>query len=88
MSPAEEAREQSPRVYTSSIESPVDHPPQRVVSLVPSLTEALFDLDLGDRLIATDHHPFCRLRQRCRTGCPYNLDSPGSTCSPISCCST
>jgi ABC-type Fe3+-hydroxamate transport system substrate-binding protein len=27
-------------------------PPRRVVSLVPSLTESLFDLDLGDRLIA------------------------------------
>lgn len=27
-------------------------PPQRVVSLVPSLTESLFDLDLGDRLVA------------------------------------
>jgi len=33
-------------------ESPVDYVPQRVVSLVPSMTESLFDLGLGDRLIA------------------------------------
>lgn len=34
----------------------LDAVPQRVVSLVPSLTESLFDLDLGDRLIAvTDY---------------------------------
>lgn len=30
---------------------PIDHVPQRVVSLVPSLTESLFDLDLGPRLV-------------------------------------
>nr|WP_119066176.1 helical backbone metal receptor [Aggregatilinea lenta] len=30
---------------------PIDHVPQRVVSLVPSLTESLFDLDLGSRLV-------------------------------------
>ena len=53
---ADDAHDQEPRPYVSSIESPVDHPPQRVVSLVPSLTESLFDLDLGDRLIAiTDY---------------------------------
>ena len=34
----------------------LDMPPRRVVSLVPSLTESLFDLDLGNRLIAvTDY---------------------------------
>lgn len=34
----------------------LDFIPRRVVSLVPSLTESLFDLDLGDRLIAvTDY---------------------------------
>ncbi len=31
-------------------------PPRRVVSLVPSLTESLFDLDLGDRLIAASDY--------------------------------
>src|SRR5262245_27199648 len=33
------------------MDSPVDNVPQRVVSLVPSMTESLFDLDLGDRVI-------------------------------------
>jgi ABC-type Fe3+-hydroxamate transport system substrate-binding protein len=38
------------------MESPVDYAPRRVVSLVPSMTESLFDLDLGDRLVAvTDY---------------------------------
>lgn len=42
--------------YRQRRESPVEGVPQRVVSLVPSLTESLFDLDLGDRLIAiTDY---------------------------------
>lgn len=34
----------------------LSYPPQRVISLVPSVTESLFDLDLGDRLIGrTDY---------------------------------
>src|SRR5215813_10122637 len=38
------------------MEAPVSTPPRRVVSLVPSVTESLFDLNLGDRLIAiTDY---------------------------------
>ncbi|MBA3871275.1 MAG: ABC transporter substrate-binding protein [Anaerolineae bacterium] len=38
------------------MDAPVDHPPQRVVSLVPSITESLFDLTLGSRLIGiTDY---------------------------------
>jgi ABC-type Fe3+-hydroxamate transport system substrate-binding protein len=38
------------------MEAPVSYPPQRVVSLVPSVTESLFDLNLGSRLIAiTDY---------------------------------
>ncbi len=41
---------------TYSVESPVDYVPQRVVSLVPSITESLFDLNLGARLIGvTDY---------------------------------
>jgi iron complex transport system substrate-binding protein len=48
--------DQDSRTYYSRIESPVQVAPQRVVSLVPSMTESLFDLDLGDRLIAvTDY---------------------------------
>lgn len=42
--------------YTYSLDAPVDRPPQRVVSLVPSVTESLFDLMLGSRIIAvTDY---------------------------------
>ena len=48
------------QVYNYEMEAPVSTPPQRVVSLVPSVTESLFDLNLGDRLIGiTDYcvHP-------------------------------
>ncbi len=34
-----------------SLDAPLDDPPQTVVSLVPSLTESLFDLQLDDKLI-------------------------------------
>jgi len=38
------------------LHSPVESPPERVVSLVPSLTESLFDLQLGDRVVGvTDY---------------------------------
>lgn len=43
---------QGQQAYYSRLESPVEYVPQRVVSLVPSLTESLFDLDLDRRLIA------------------------------------
>jgi ABC-type Fe3+-hydroxamate transport system substrate-binding protein len=42
----------SPDVYSYQMEAPVDQPPRRVVSLIPSVTESLFDLNLGDRLVA------------------------------------
>jgi ABC-type Fe3+-hydroxamate transport system substrate-binding protein len=42
--------------YNYEMEAPVDFPPERVVSLVPSVTESLFELGVGDRLIAiTDY---------------------------------
>lgn len=45
-----------PDRYVQLIESPVSEPPRRVVSLVPSMTESLFELGIGDRLIAiTDY---------------------------------
>lgn len=41
-------------IYTTDM--PVSEPPQRVISLVPSMTESLFDLNLGGRLIGvTDY---------------------------------
>jgi ABC-type Fe3+-hydroxamate transport system substrate-binding protein len=77
MSTAEQAPDETPRAYSSSIELPVDQPPQRVVSLVPSLTEALFDLDLGERLVAvTDDclYPADRVQGLPRLGPTYNPD--------------
>ncbi|MEP7294005.1 MAG: helical backbone metal receptor [Chloroflexota bacterium] len=42
--------------YHYEMEAPVDFPPLTVVSLVPSVTETLFELGVGDRLIAiTDY---------------------------------
>jgi ABC-type Fe3+-hydroxamate transport system substrate-binding protein len=38
--------------YVYQMDAPVSKPPQRVVSLVPSVTESLFDLNLGSRLVA------------------------------------
>ncbi len=38
--------------YYYEMEAPVTAPPRRVVSLVPSVTESLFDLNLGSRLVA------------------------------------
>jgi len=39
-------------VYRVRLEAPVSEPPRRVVSAVPSVTESLFELQLGDRVIA------------------------------------
>lgn len=42
--------------YAYQMEKPVDYVPQRVVSLVPSVTESLFDLNLGSRVVGvTDY---------------------------------
>jgi ABC-type Fe3+-hydroxamate transport system substrate-binding protein len=44
------------KTYTHQMEVPVSGPPRTVVSLVPSITESLFDLNLGSRLVAiTDY---------------------------------
>ncbi len=42
--------------YNTSIESPVPYPPRRVVSLVPSMTESMFELGFGDRLIGVTEY--------------------------------
>ncbi len=42
--------------YTQIQEAPIDHPPDTVVSLVPSVTESLFDMNLGNRLIAITNY--------------------------------
>ncbi len=41
----------SAETYPYSLEAPVSEAPERVVSLVPSITESLFDLNLGKRLV-------------------------------------
>ena len=45
-----------PEAYIYRMEKPVDYVPRRVVSLVPSVTESLFDLNIGSRVIGvTDY---------------------------------
>ena len=54
-----------------------DHAPRRVVSLVPSLTESLFELGVGDTVVGvTDYciHPAERLAGLPRLGGPKNPD--------------
>ena len=63
--------------FPTPLEEPLPFPPQRVVSLVPSLTETLFDLDLGDRLIAvTDYctRPAERVAALPKVGGPKSPD--------------
>ena len=58
-------------------QSPVDYVPQRVISLVPSMTESLFDLDLGSRLIGvTDEctRPEDKIRALPKVGGTKNPD--------------
>ncbi len=55
----------------------LDAPPERVVSLVPSLTESLFDLGLGGRLVGiTDYciHPAAETARLPRLGGTKNPD--------------
>jgi len=49
----------------------IDHPPQRVVSLVPSMTESLFDLGFGKNIVGiTDYciHPKTEVEKITRVG--------------------
>lgn len=63
--------------YTSDIDAPVDEPPQRVVSLVPSVTESLFELGVGARLVAvTDYcvYPVDNVKHLPKVGGTKNPD--------------
>ena len=63
--------------YSYRMEKPVDYVPQRVVSLVPSLTESLFDLAIGDRLIAVTQycvHPADQVARLPKVGGTKNPD--------------
>ncbi len=68
---------QEPGTYHYQMESPTGQPPRRVVSLVPSVTESLFELGLGSRLIAiTDYcaHPDDQVARLPRIGGTKNPD--------------
>lgn len=63
--------------YQYTMDAPVSAPPKRVVSLVPSVTESLFDLGVGGRLIAiTDYcvHPVDQVARLPRIGGTKNPD--------------
>lgn len=63
--------------HVYNVSTPVDSPPRTIVSLVPSVTESLFDLNLGDRLIAvTDYciHPVGKVEALPRIGGTKNPD--------------
>ena len=63
--------------YNYEMEAPVDFPPERVVSLVPSVTESLFELGVGDRLVAiTDYcvYPEAEVARLPRIGGTKNPD--------------
>jgi ABC-type Fe3+-hydroxamate transport system substrate-binding protein len=65
------------RTYEYDVDIPVSSPPRTVVSLVPSVTESLFDLNLGERLIAvTDYcvHPQDKVARLPRIGGTKNPD--------------
>jgi ABC-type Fe3+-hydroxamate transport system substrate-binding protein len=63
--------------YRYHMEAPVEQPPTRVVSLVPSVTETLFDLNLGAALVAvTDYcvHPAAGVARLPKIGGTKNPD--------------
>lgn len=64
-------------VDSSEVEIRISRPPKRVVSLVPSLTESLFDLGLGEFVVGiTDFcvHPADGVKSLTRIGGPKNPD--------------
>jgi ABC-type Fe3+-hydroxamate transport system substrate-binding protein len=63
--------------YFYRMDAPVSEPPRTVVSLVPSVTESLFDLNLGHTLVAvTDYcaHPAEKTARLPRVGGTKNPD--------------
>lgn len=63
--------------YQTNLEIPVEDPVDRIVSLVPSMTESLFDLNLGDRVVGiTDYcvHPADQVGRLPRVGGTKNPD--------------
>src|SRR5690349_13852665 len=69
-----------PAPYAYEAEKPVDYVPQRVVSLVPSVTESLFDLNIGRRVVGvTDYctRPADGVRNLPKLGGTKNPDIQG-----------
>jgi ABC-type Fe3+-hydroxamate transport system substrate-binding protein len=65
------------KIYRYTMDAPVSHPPRRVVSLVPSVTETLFDIGVGDRVVGiTDYciHPQGKVEGLPRVGGTKNPD--------------
>lgn len=63
--------------YQVEREAPVNKPPRRVVSLVPSVTESLFELGVGDRVVGvTDYctHPEAEVARLPHVGGTKNPD--------------
>jgi len=63
--------------YRYALHVPVTEPPHQVVSLVPSITESLFDLGVGDRVVAvTDYcvHPVAGVAALPKIGGTKNPD--------------
>ncbi|PTR01601.1 substrate-binding family protein [Mucilaginibacter yixingensis] len=57
----------------------MDAPPQRIISLVPSQTELLFDLDLGQQLVGLTKfciHPQDKVATKTKVGGTKQLDIP------------
>ncbi len=68
--------------YEYRMEKPVDYVPRRVVSLVPSITETLFDLNIGARVIGvTDYciYPVEGVAPLPKLGGPKTRTSRGSS---------
>lgn len=66
-----------PSTYSYQMEAPVSEPPRSVVSLVPSVTESLFDLNLGHTVVAvTDYcmYPAEKVARLPRIGGTKNPD--------------
>ncbi len=64
-------------VYEYQLDSPITEPAKRIVSLVPSMTESLFDIGLGDRVVGvTDYciHPADQVARLPRIGGTKNPD--------------
>lgn len=69
------------RIFTDQMERPVvvPYPPRRIISLVPSQTELLFDLGLESKIIGLTKfciHPYAKFKSTDKIGGTKKLDLP------------